>query len=84
LVQAYYLAPGSADGALRQVRLHDPASRYWKADGQGDWALTRADTLKAMVEGENEQARDRIGRQFYHAAAGCCFPCWTIPFTIRA
>jgi hypothetical protein len=74
LVQAYHMALVTADGALRQVRLQDPTSLLWEADGQGGRALARADTLKALVDGDSAAARKRIDRQFYRAAAGLLFP----------
>jgi hypothetical protein len=80
LVQAYHLALVSADGALRQVRLQDPANPFWEADGQGGRALARADTLKTLVDGENAEARMHIDRQFYRAAAGLLFPMLADPF----
>jgi hypothetical protein len=80
LVQAYHMALVSADGALRQVRLHDPASQFWEADGPGGRALARAETLEAMVSGESEEARKRIYRQFYRADAGLLFPSLDDPF----
>jgi hypothetical protein len=80
LVQAYHLALVSAGDALRQLCLQDPISPFWGADGQGGRALARGDTLKALVDGESQEARDRIYRQFYRAAAGLLFPTLPDPF----
>jgi hypothetical protein len=80
LVQAYHLALVSADGALRHVRLQDPASPFWEADGQGGRALARADTLKALVDGDSAEARIYIDRQFYRAATRLLFPSLPDPF----
>jgi hypothetical protein len=80
LVQAYHLALVSIDGALRQVCGREPTSPFWEADSQGGRALARADTLKALVDGDSAEARAHIDRQFYRAAAGLLFPSLADPF----